>query len=135
LEKKKLETLVGLLNGLPFNQMIIFVNKVDRAKMLSKLLNDKEYSTICTHRDLPTATRIDNYDEFKKNNKRIMVATDLFGRGIDIERVNVVINFDMPETKETYMHRVGRAGRFETRGFAISFIATNEDKQILDDIQ
>lgn len=64
-----------------------------------------------------------------------MVATDLFGRGIDIERVNVVINFDMPEEKETYMHRVGRAGRFETRGFAISFIATNEDKKTLDDIQ
>jgi len=52
LEKKKLETLVGLLNGLPFNQMIIFVNKVERAKMLSKLLNDKDYSTICIHRDL-----------------------------------------------------------------------------------
>jgi len=64
-----------------------------------------------------------------------MVATDLFGRGIDIERVNVVINFDMPEEKETYMHRVGRAGRFETIGFAISFIATNEDKKTLDDIQ
>jgi len=64
-----------------------------------------------------------------------MVATDLFGRGIDIERVNVVINFDMPEEVETYMHRVGRAGRFETKGYAISFIATNEDKKILDDIQ
>jgi len=64
-----------------------------------------------------------------------MIATDLFGRGIDIERVNVVINFDFPTDTETYMHRVGRAGRFETKGWAISFIATNEDKQILDDIQ
>jgi len=57
-----------------------------------------------------------------------MVATDLFGRGIDIERVNVVINFDMSKEVETYMHRVGRAGRFETKGYAISFIADNEDK-------
>lgn len=64
-----------------------------------------------------------------------MVATDLFGRGIDIERVNLVINFDIPLDKETYMHRVGRAGRFETKGVAISFIATNEDKQMLEDIQ
>jgi ATP-dependent RNA helicase UAP56/SUB2 len=79
--------------------------------------------------------RIENYDEFKRNNKRIMVATDLFGRGIDIERVNVVINFDMPEENETYMHRVGRAGRFETKGFAVSFIATVEDENRLDDIQ
>lgn len=61
-----------------------------------------------------------------------MVATDVFGRGIDIERVNVVINFDMPRDQETYMHRVGRAGRFETKGMAISFVATNEDKEILD---
>jgi len=74
------------------------------------------------------STRIENYDEFKKNNCRIMVATDLFGRGIDIERVNVVINFDMSKEVETYMHRVGRAGRFETKGYAISFIADNEDK-------
>lgn len=56
-----------------------------------------------------------------------MVATDIFGRGIDIERVNVVINFDMPDVKETYMHRVGRAGRFETKGFAISFSSKVED--------
>jgi len=103
--------------------------------MLSKLLNDKDYSTICIHRDLDTVKRIACYDEFKSNHKRIMVATDLFGRGIDIERVNVVINFDMPDDKETYMHRVGRAGRFETRGFAISFIATNEDKATLEGIQ
>jgi ATP-dependent RNA helicase UAP56/SUB2 len=79
--------------------------------------------------------RIEYYNEFKKNNRRIMVATDLFGRGIDIERVNLVINFDIPLDKETYMHRVGRAGRFETKGVAISFIATNEDKQMLEDIQ
>lgn len=57
-----------------------------------------------------------------------MVATDIFGRGIDIERVNVVINFDFPKDKETYMHRVGRAGRFETKGLAFSFTATNEEK-------
>jgi len=63
------------------------------------------------------------------------VATDLFGRGIDIERVNVVINFDMPEENETYMHRVGRAGRFETKGFAVSFIATNDEKNVLKTIQ
>lgn len=93
--------------------------------MLTKLLNDKNFSCIQIHRQLPQNTRIENYDEFKKNNRRIMVATDLFGRGIDIERVNVVINFDFPKDKETYMHRVGRAGRFETKGLAFSFIADN----------
>jgi ATP-dependent RNA helicase UAP56/SUB2 len=63
-----------------------------------------------------------------------MVATDLFGRGMDIERVNLVINFDMPRQKETYMHRVGRAGRFETKGVAISFLENEEEKEILNEI-
>jgi len=64
-----------------------------------------------------------------------MVATNLFGRGIDIERVNVVINYDMPESADTYLHRVGRAGRFGTKGLAISFISSPTDAQVLNDVQ
>ena len=64
-----------------------------------------------------------------------MVSTDLLGRGIDIEKINVVFNFDMPEDEHQYMHRVGRAGRFGTRGLAISFISTQEDSELLDTIQ
>lgn len=84
---------------------------------------------------MPQHIRISNYDEFKGNHKRIMVATDVFGRGIDIERVNVVINFDMATTKETYLHRVGRAGRQETKGYAISFISQVEEEETLQKIQ
>ena len=57
-----------------------------------------------------------------------MVATDIFGRGIDIERVNIVINYDMPDSSDTYLHRVGRAGRFGTKGLAISFVSSSEEK-------
>jgi len=64
-----------------------------------------------------------------------MVATDIFSRGMDIERVNLVINFDMPKVKETYMHRVGRAGRFETKGVAISFLVNEDEKEVLNEIQ
>lgn len=64
-----------------------------------------------------------------------MVATDVFGRGIDIERVNIVINYDMPESSDTYLHRVGRAGRFGTKGLAITFAANDEENKILKDIQ
>jgi len=64
-----------------------------------------------------------------------MVATDLFGRGIDIERVNVVINFDMPENSDTYLHRVGRAGRFGTKGLAISFVSSASDSEVLNQVQ
>ena len=64
-----------------------------------------------------------------------MVATDLFGRGIDIERVNIVINYDMPESSDQYLHRVGRAGRFGTKDLAVSFLTTDEDSKVMQDTQ
>jgi len=64
-----------------------------------------------------------------------MVATDIFGRGIDIERVNIVFNYDMPDSSDQYLHRVGRAGRFGTKGLAISMISTDEDETVLTDTQ
>jgi ATP-dependent RNA helicase UAP56/SUB2 len=59
----------------------------------------------------------------------------LFGRGVDFERVNVVINYDMPEDEDTYLHRVGRAGRFGTKGLAVSFVSTTEDKDVLQKVR
>ncbi len=64
-----------------------------------------------------------------------MVATNLFGRGVDFERVNVVINYDMSEDPDTYLHRVGRAGRFGTKGLALSFISSKEDAEVLNQVQ
>lgn len=64
-----------------------------------------------------------------------MVTTELLGRGADFERVNIVINYDMPKDVESYLHRVGRAGRFGTKGLAISFLSTKEDKELLDQVQ
>jgi ATP-dependent RNA helicase UAP56/SUB2 len=63
------------------------------------------------------------------------VATDLFGRGVDIERVNIVINYDMPEDSDSYLHRVGRAGRFGTKGLAITFCGSDEDTEVLTKVQ
>ena len=64
-----------------------------------------------------------------------MVATDIFGRGIDIERVNIVVNYDMPDNADSYLHRVGRAGRFGTKGLGITFVSTAEDSQTLNQVQ
>ncbi len=78
---------------------------------------------------------MERYRQFKDFEKRILVATDLFGRGMDIERVNIVINYDMPEGSDSYLHRVARAGRFGTKGLAISFVATDDDAKTLNDVQ
>ena len=78
---------------------------------------------------------IKRYKEFKEFNKRICVATDVFGRGIDIERINLAINYDMPENADQYLHRVGRAGRFGTKGLSISFVSSEADRTVLADIE
>lgn len=67
--------------------------------------------------------------------QRILVATNLFGRGMDIERVNIVFNYDMPEDSDTYLHRVARAGRFGTKGLAITFVSDENDAKILNSVQ
>lgn len=72
---------------------------------------------------------------FYPNLQRILVATNLFGRGMDIERVNIVFNYDMPEDSDTYLHRVARAGRFGTKGLAITFVSDESDAKILNEVQ
>merc|ERR1719203_2603658 len=115
-EKEKNRKLNDLLDALEFNQVVIFVKSVQRATALDKLLVECNFPSIAIHSGLGQEDRIARYKQFKDFQKRIMVATDLFGRGIDIERVNIVINYDMPDDSDSYLHRVGRAGRFGTKG-------------------
>merc|ERR1711959_40799 len=130
-EKEKNRKLNDLLDALEFNQVVIFVKSVQRAIALDKLLVECNFPSISIHSGLNQEERISRYKQFKDFQKRIMVSTDLFGRGIDIERVNIVINYDMPSDSDTYLHRVGRAGRFGTKGLAISFTSSEEDADVL----
>merc|ERR1711998_90256 len=134
-EKEKNRKLSDLLDALEFNQVVIFVKSVQRAIALDKLLTECNFPSIAIHSGLNQEERINRYKQFKDFQKRIMVSTDLFGRGIDIERVNIVINYDMPEESDSYLHRVGRAGRFGTKGLAITFVATDEDADVLKKVQ
>jgi len=131
-EKEKNRKLVDLLDALEFNQVIIFVKSIDRAHMLNLLLNEEKFPSISSYGKLDQEKRIDLYNKFKKFQARILVTTNLLGRGVDFERVNLVINYDMPDTEEMYLHRVARAGRFGTKGLAISFVTTPEDREVLD---
>ncbi len=85
--------------------------------------------------DQPNCLSIKRYKEFKEFNKRICVATDVFGRGIDIERINLAINYDLPGDADSYLHRVGRAGRFGTKGLSISFVSSDADQEVLKSIE
>merc|ERR1719190_68411 len=134
-EKEKNRKLNDLLDALEFNQVVIFVKSVQRAIALDKLLVECNFPSIAIHSGLKQEERIERYKQFKEFQKRIMVATDLFGRGIDIERVNIVVNYDMPSDSDSYLHRVGRAGRFGTKGLALTFSADDEDATVLKQVQ
>jgi len=134
-EAEKNRKLNDLLDALEFNQVVIFVSKVARANELNRLLEDCNFPSLCIHSGLKQEERIKRYKLFKEFNKRILVTTDLFGRGIDIERVNIVINYDFPDSSDQYLHRVGRAGRFGTKGLAVSFVSRAEDEECLAKVQ
>jgi ATP-dependent RNA helicase UAP56/SUB2 len=103
--------------------------------MLDTILRKDNFPSIAIHRHLEQEERIKRYTDFKAFKHRIMVSTDIFGRGIDIEKINVVFNFDMPQDPDSYLHRVGRAGRFGTKGLAISFVTSGDDLSTLEAIQ
>merc|ERR1719183_895400 len=141
-EEQKNKKLNDLLDALDFNQVVIFVKSVARARELNRLLNECNFPSTTIHAGMQQAERLKVYKEFKEGAKRILVATDLVGRGIDIERVNIVLNYDMPETDEkhgngadSYLHRVGRAGRFGTKGLAITFVSGPADSEVLNSVQ
>ncbi len=141
-EEEKNKKLTDLLDALDFNQLVIFVSTNQRAVALDQLLRECNFPSIHMHGGMPQQERIERYTAFKKNDVRILVSTNLFGRGIDIERVNVVINYDFPMADKSgeppadqYLHRVGRAGRFGTKGLAISFVSSDEDTTSLDAVQ
>lgn len=134
-EQEKNKKLLELLDQLEFNQVVIFVRSVQRCGALHTLLSEQNFPSIAIHRGMPQEERLSRYQQFKDFQKRILVATNLFGRGMDIERVNIVFNYDMPEDSDTYLHRVARAGRFGTKGLAVTFVSDENDAKILNDVQ
>lgn len=134
-DAEKNRKLFELLDSLEFNQVVIFVKSIQRCVALKNLLVEQNFPAIAIHRAMKQEERLAKYQQFKDCQQRILVATNLFGRGMDIERVNIVFNYDMPEDSDTYLHRVARAGRFGTKGLSITFVVDDEDHKILQVVQ
>lgn len=126
-EKQKVHCLNTLFNKLDINQSIIFCNSVNRVELLAKKITELGYSCFYIHAKMKQPDRNRVFHEFRNGATRHLVCSDLFTRGIDIQSVNVVVNFDFPKTAETYLHRIGRSGRFGHLGLAINLI-TYEDR-------
>lgn len=131
----KTRRLTELLDDIEFNQVIIFVNASVNAKKLCRVLCANNFPAIVACTSMPQSDRTKAYNDFKEAKARILVSTDLMGRGVDFANVNVVINYDLPTEVDSYLHRVGRAGRFGTKGIGISLVASKEDGEQLNKIQ
>jgi ATP-dependent RNA helicase DDX6/DHH1 len=129
-EKQKVHCLNTLFSKLEINQSIIFCNSVSRVELLAKRITQLGYSCFYIHAKMDQADRNRVFHEFRSGATRHLVSSDLFTRGIDIPTVNVVINFDFPKTSETYLHRIGRSGRFGHLGVAVNMM-TYDDRDAL----
>src|SRR5271163_3432151 len=121
-EKQKVHCLNTLFSKLQINQSIIFCNSTNRVELLAKRITECGYSCFYSHAKMLQAHRNRVFHDFRQGVCRNLVCTDLLTRGIDIQAVNVVINFDFPKNAETYLHRIGRSGRFGHLGLAINLI-------------
>ena len=125
-ERQKVHCLNTLFSKLEVNQSIIFCNSVNRVELLAKKVTELGYSCFYIHAKMQQANRNRVFHEFRNGGTRHLVTSDLFTRGIDIQSVNVVINFDFPKNAETYLHRIGRSGRFGHLGLAINLITFDD---------
>ena len=121
-EKQKVHCLNTLFSKLQINQSIIFCNSTSRVELLAKKITELGYSCFYSHARMLQNNRNRVFHDFRNGACRNLVCSDLLTRGIDIQAVNVVINFDFPKNAETYLHRIGRSGRYGHMGLAINLI-------------
>jgi translation initiation factor 4A len=133
-ETWKLETLFDLYERLQISQTIIFVNSINKAEFIRDKLEEENFVVDCIHSGMSQMERDKIMTSFRTGESRVLVATDVIARGIDVQQVSIVINYDMPKYCETYVHRIGRSGRYGRKGIAINFV-TDDDKLQLDRIK
>lgn len=133
-ERQKVHCLNTLFSKLQINQSIIFCNSTQRVELLAKKITELGYCCYYIHAKMAQAHRNRVFHDFRAGLCRNLVCSDLFTRGIDVQAVNVVINFDFPKMAETYLHRIGRSGRFGHLGIAINLI-TYDDRFVLHRIE
>jgi len=125
-EEWKLETLTDLYETVTITQAVIFCNTRRKVDWLTEKLHEKEFTVSAMHGDMEQAQREIIMKEFRSGSSRVLITTDLLARGIDVQQVSLVINYDMPTNKENYIHRIGRGGRFGRKGVAINFITSDD---------
>lgn len=133
-EEWKLGTLCDLYETLTITQAIIYCNTRRKVDWLQEQMQERDFTVSCMHGDMDQRERDIIMREFRSGSSRVLITTDLLARGIDVQQMSLVINFDLPTNRENYIHRIGRGGRFGRKGVAINFL-TEGDVRYLRDIE
>uniref|UniRef100_A0A060T8H0 ATP-dependent RNA helicase eIF4A n=1 Tax=Blastobotrys adeninivorans TaxID=409370 RepID=A0A060T8H0_BLAAD len=133
-EKFKIDVLIDLYETITITQAVIFCNTRRKVEYVQEALTKQDFTVSAMHGDMDQAQRDTIMKEFRTGSSRILISTDLLARGIDVQQVSLVINYDLPTNQENYIHRIGRGGRFGRKGVAINFV-TAEDFGAMKEIE
>jgi len=133
-EEWKLDPLCDLYETLTITQAVIFCNTRRKVDWLTEKMHARDFTVSSMHGDMEQSQRDVIMKEFRSGSSRVLITTDLLARGIDVQQVSLVINYDLPTNRENYIHRIGRGGRFGRKGVAINFVS-NDDVRVMREIE
>jgi superfamily II DNA/RNA helicase len=126
----KYSTLKDIYNLISVSQCIIYCNSVNRVIELYNYMKDDNFPVSCIHSKMYKDERQLAFNEFKSGASRVLISSDITARGIDIQQVSIVINFDIPKNVHTYLHRIGRSGRFGRKGCGINLVTLRDSDKM-----
>lgn len=129
-DQQKYETLKDIFEKISVNQTIIYCNSIKRVSDLTDALLKDNFPVCCIHSNMTKQERERAYNDFKCGNSRVLISSNLTARGIDVQQVSIVINFDIPKDIHTYIHRIGRSGRWGRKGTGINFITRRDIRKM-----
>ena len=129
-DEHKYDTIKDLFEGLTISQAIIYCNSTRRVDDLEEAMVQDKFPVKKIHGKMEEDERKEVHKDFKNGGCRVLITSDLFARGIDIQQVSVVINFDVPKCEHTYLHRIGRSGRWGRKGIAINFVTRHDGAKL-----
>lgn len=133
-EEWKFDTLCDLYDTLTITQAVIFCNTRAKVDWLTDKMRENSFTVSGMHGDMPQSERLAVMSDFRKGTSRVLITTDVWSRGLDVQHVSLVINYDFPLSRESYLHRIGRSGRFGRKGAAINLV-TDEDITLMRDVE
>jgi translation initiation factor 4A len=133
-EDWKFEVLLDLYKNLNITQALIYCNKRQKAEWLAEKMTAAGFPITCIHGDMEVRERMDRMTAFRKGDTRVLISTDLLARGIDVQQVSLVINYELPPQIENYIHRIGRSGRYGRKGTAINLLC-NDDLRTMAELE